>query len=167
MLDCWQNHSWVIAKSSRARNALVNGEVSQAVVLVQSDFKRGSFIAGLEFVQNFTEQAANLITAHHFLTADLLAHIIGFLSGDGGKEIVKEFGKAVGIGTVLELARLLRGKKPDEVKPVDPETVQLKKWNESATVNVNVYNMYGDSAIRAGLDKITSPLRQRKSTASS
>lgn len=137
-------------------NSLVNGDVSQASVLVQSDFKGGSFIAGLELVQNFTEQAANLITAHHFLTAGPLAAAIGLLSTDIGKEVVKDILKE----TVVGLFRRFTGKKPDEVKRVDPETVELKKGNESATVNVNVYNMYGDSAIRAGLDKITSPLRQ-------
>ena len=32
-------------------NAIINGRDSQAAVLVQSDFKQGSFVAGLEFVQ--------------------------------------------------------------------------------------------------------------------
>lgn len=137
-------------------NSLVNGDVSRAIVLVQSDFRGGSFIAGLELVQNFTDQAANLITAHHFLTAGPLAGAIGLLSTDIGKEVVKDILKE----TVVGLFKRWGGKKPDEVKPVDPETVELKRGNESVTVNVNVYNMYGDSAIRAGLDKITNPLRQ-------
>src|SRR5713101_7644268 len=60
-------------------NTIVNGEASQATVLVQSEFKAGSFVAGLELVQNITEQAAHLITTHEFLSAGALAGVIGFL----------------------------------------------------------------------------------------
>src|SRR5438876_7361135 len=63
-------------------NAILNGEASQAAVLVQSDFKTGSFVAGLELVQNISEQAAHLITGHHFLSAGALAGIIGFLPAE-------------------------------------------------------------------------------------
>lgn len=130
-------------------NALVNGDVSEASVLVQSDFKHGSFIAGLEFLQNFTEQATHLITAHQFLDAGALV----------GALFAREFVKDLAKETVVGLFRWLRGKKPDEVKPVDQETVAIKKDTETRNVNINVFHMYGDSAIRAGLDKVTRPLR--------
>src|SRR5947209_105903 len=130
-------------------NEIINGEVSRAVVLVQSDFKRGSFVAGLEFVQTFTQQAANLITAHRFLDAAPLVSQIGFLPADLAKEFIKDLAKE----TVIGLFKLFKGKKPDEVKRVDGDTLELKKGNDSTTVNINVFNMYGDSAIRDGLDK--------------
>jgi hypothetical protein len=50
-------------------NSIANGDVSQANVLVRSEFKGGSFIAGLELVQNFTEQVQHLITGHPFFDA--------------------------------------------------------------------------------------------------
>lgn len=137
-------------------NTIVNGEASQAAVLVQSDFKPGSFVAGLELVQNITEQAGHLITAHKFYSARALANLIGFLP----KELATEFAKELVKDTVIGLFRWLRGKKPDEVKPIDNDKVEIRSGNEVETVNVNVFNLYGDSAIRGGLDKLTSPLRE-------
>jgi len=137
-------------------NSIVNGEESIAAVLVQSEFRSGSFVAGLEFVQNITEQGAHLITAHQFLDARALIGLIGFLPADLAKEFVKEFTK----DTVIGLFRWLKGKKPDEVKPAGNDKVELKSGPDSTTVNVNVFNLYGDSAIRDGLDKVTKPLRE-------
>src|SRR6266852_560381 len=137
-------------------NALVNGEFSRASVLVQSDFRHGSFVAGLELVQNLTEQASSLITAHHFLSAGVLGSIIGFVPRDLMKEVAKDLAKE----TVIGLFKWLKGKKPDEAKPTSSGEMELKSGQESRVVNVNVYNLYGDSAIRAGLDRLTSPLRQ-------
>jgi hypothetical protein len=137
-------------------NEIVNGEVSRAVVLVQSEFKRGSFVAGLEFVQTFTEQAANLITSHQFWTAAPIVGLIGFVPVEFAKEVLKDLAKE----SVVALFKRFKGKKPDEVKRVDDNTVELKKGNEVTSVNVNVFNMYGDSAIRAGLEKVTRPLRE-------
>jgi len=137
-------------------NAVLNGEESQAAVLVQSDFKKGSFVAGLEFVQNISEHAAHLITSYHFLDATALGLLIGFVPAEVAKEFVKELAK----GTVIGLFKLLKGKSPDEVKKVDNDTVEVRSGRESMTVNTNVFNLYGDSAIRLGLEKLTSPLRQ-------
>lgn len=137
-------------------NSLVNGEESVAAVMVQSSFKSGSFIADLQFVQNTTEQAAHLITAHKFFDATALTGLIGFVPSEMAKEFVKEIVK----NTVIGLFRLFKGKKPDEVKPVGTDKVELKSGPVSTTVNVNVFNLYGDSAIRDALDKVTKPLRE-------
>jgi hypothetical protein len=136
-------------------NSIINGHESTASVLVRSEFKGGSFIAGLEFVQNVTAQGAQLITAHKFLGAGALAGLIGFLPSELAREFVKDFTKE----TVLSLFRWLRGKKPEDVKPVSDEKLELKSGQEIRAVNVNVFNLYGDSAIREGLDRLTRPLR--------
>ena len=60
-------------------NALANGEASEAVVLVESNFQKGSFDVNLQLVQNIVETARALITAHPFLTAGELAAAIGFI----------------------------------------------------------------------------------------
>lgn len=137
-------------------NYLVNGQESTASVLVQSEFKSGSFIAGLEFVQNVTEQGSRLITAHQFLGADGLIGLVGFLPSELAREVLKEFTK----DTVISLFRWLRGKRPDEVKPVGTDKVELKSGDDHRIVNITVYNMYGDTALRDGLDKLTKPLRE-------
>ena len=138
-------------------NSIMNGEESIAAVMVQSSFKSGSFIADLQFVQNITEQAVNLITAHQFQDARALAGMIGFLPPDLTREFLKEFTKE----TVIGLFRWLKGKKPDEVKPAGSGgQVEVKSGSEIRTVNINIVNLYGDAAIRDGLDKLTKPLRE-------
>lgn len=58
-------------------NAVVNGEASEAAVLVESNFRPGSFIVSLQFEQHVVETATRLIT-QHYLTAGSLAVLIGF-----------------------------------------------------------------------------------------
>jgi len=103
-------------------NAVLNGDASQAAVLVQSDFKHGSFVAGLELVQNVTEQGLSLITAHHFLNAAALAGLIGF----GPAEVMKELAKDIAKETVIGLFKWLKGKKPDAVKRIDNDGVEVR-----------------------------------------
>jgi hypothetical protein len=138
-------------------NAVLNGELSHAAVLVQSEFKHGSFIAGLELVQNLTQETTALITAsYHFLSAGAIAALVGFAPTEFAKELAKDLAKE----TVVGLFKWLRGKKPDEVKASGDDNIEVRSGRETKVVNINVFNLYGDSAIRAGLDKLTRPLRQ-------
>ncbi len=130
-------------------NAMVNGETSEATVLVQSEFKAGSFIAGLELVQNVAEQARHLITAHPFFDATGLAALIGFISKN--REAIRD--------SLLDLYKWLKGKKPDKAVQVG-NNVEVTLGQNKKTVASVVYNLYGDSAIRAALGRVTSPLRQ-------
>lgn len=132
----------------RFANAIANGEASEAAVLVESDFKAGSFIVNLQFEQHMIETAMNLITDHQFLTAGGLASLIGFVKS------------RVDLGeSLLDLWKWLRGKKPDKVTQIGNNTEIMLGANKKNVSNV-VYNMYGDSAIRAALGKTTEPLRR-------
>jgi len=82
--------------------------------------------------------------------------MIGFLTPELAKEFLKEFAKE----TVISIFRWLKGKKPDEVKRTGNGQVELKASGETKIVNINVFNLYGDSVIRDGLDKVTKPLRE-------
>jgi hypothetical protein len=124
--------------------------------MVESDFKHGSFVTALQLVQNISEQAANLITSHQYIGASGLASLIGFLPEELGKDFAKELAKE----TVIGLFKWLKRKKPDEVKPVENDNVEIKSGQETKTVSIQVYNLYGDTAIREGLDKLTRPLRE-------
>src|SRR5215472_12195577 len=66
----------------RRANEIANGEASEAAVLVESNFRSGSFIAGLQLEQH-VETAKHLITHHEFLTAGGLAALIGFIKNAG------------------------------------------------------------------------------------
>jgi hypothetical protein len=129
-------------------NAILNGEASQAVVLVESDFKRGSFVADLQFVQNILDQAQHLITGHPFYDASGIAGIIGLWKN---KEIRD---------SVIDLFKWLRGKKPDKTAPADNNNTEITLGQNKKTVNNVTVNLYGDSAIRSGLGHVTAALRQ-------
>jgi len=111
-------------------NQILNGEASEAVVLVQSDFKRGSFVVDVQLVQDVVEHARQLITAHPFLSAGSLAGIIGFISKN--KEAVKdslielykpEFG-----GQICETCRARRSlSTPNANGSAIPSPVSLRK----------------------------------------
>jgi hypothetical protein len=131
-------------------NQIVNGEASETVVLVESDFKRGSFVVNVQLVQDVVEHAKQLITAHPFLSASSLAGIIGFVSKN--KESAKE--------SLIELYKWLKGKKPDKLTPTGNNNFEITFGQNKKTVSAPVINMYGDSAIQAALEKLTNPLRQ-------
>ena len=84
----------------RRAKEIANGEASEAAVLVESEFRAGSFIAGLQLEQHLIESAKDLITHHEFLTAGGLATLIGFIKK--GESLV-------------DLWKWLSGKKPDKV----------------------------------------------------
>lgn len=132
----------------RFANAVANGDASEARVLVESDFKAGSFIVTLQFEQNLIETATNLITDHAFLTASGLAALIGFLKN--GEELAE---------SLIDLWKWLRGKKPDKVNKSGDNTEVTFGVNKKTVSNV-VYNLYGDLAIRAAFGKAIEPLRR-------
>lgn len=131
-------------------NAILNGEASEAVVLVESDFKRGSFVTGLDLVQNIADQARHLITAHPFLDATGLATIIGFVWKN--KEAVKD--------SLIELFKWLRGKNPDKTLQVGDNNTEITFGVNKKIVNNLTLNLYGDPGIREGLSRLTGPLRE-------
>ena len=130
-------------------NAILNGEGSLAAVLVQSEFKHGSFIAGLEFAQTLVADAQRLFSAHPLLDAGGLVSIIGFVWKK--REIIE---------TVLDLLKRLQGEKPSEVTKVDGNSVNLKMGdNNNIVVNNIAYQLSQDSGIAQGFRRVTSPLR--------
>lgn len=128
----------------RRANDIANGEASEATVFVESNFKAGSFTAGLQLEQHIIETARNLITHHEFLTAGGLAALIGFIKK--GESLV-------------DLWKWLKGKKPEKVTQVGNNT-EITFGPNKKTVNNVVHNFYGDSAIRAAFGRATEPLRQ-------
>jgi len=145
LADSLIGYSEVFART----NAIVNGEVSEAAVLVQSEFRAGSFIAGLELVQNIAEHARHLITAHPFFDATGLAALIGFITKN--REAVRD--------SLIDLYKWLKGEKPDKAVQVGDNNTEITLGQNKKTVNNVVYNLYGDVAIRSALERLTSPLR--------
>lgn len=137
----------------RRANAIVNGPASEAAVRVRSEFRHGSFIVDLQFIQTVLEHGQTLITAYRFVDAAGLAALIGigWMKRDKIKEIAE---------SLLDLFKLFKGKKPEKVTPVGNNNVELTLGQKKTVVNVHIERMYGDSAIRQALAHATAPLRR-------
>ena len=131
----------------RRANVVINGEASEAAVLVESKFEPGSFIVNLQLDQHLIETAANFITHHQFLTPASLASAIGLIKRT-------EWGE-----TLIDVWKWLKGKRPDEVSQTGNNTEITLGTNRKTVRNV-VYHLYGDSAIRAALGQTIEPLRR-------
>lgn len=131
----------------RRANAVINGEASEAVVLVESNFTPGSSIVNLRFDQHLIEAATTFITHHQFFTALSLVSAIGLIKRT-------EWGE-----TLIDIWKWLKGQKPDEVAQTGNNT-EITLGANKKTVSSVVYNLYGDSAIRSALGQATEPLRR-------
>lgn len=127
-------------------NEVTNGEMSTATVLVRADFKQGSFIASVRLVQTIADAASQFITSHPFVDAGGLASVIGFIARDTLKE------------SLIGLYKWLRGGSPERAVRVG-ENIEITCGQNKKTVSNVVYNLYGDSAIREGLARLTGPMR--------
>ena len=130
-------------------NGIVNGPTSTASVLVQSDFKTGSFVVELQLVHDIVGEIGRLIGRHPAASATVLAVIIGFIRGD--HETIKE--------SLIDLFKWLKGRKPDSSTSIDNTNVEVTLGQNRKVVSTQVFNLYGDSAIRSALEKLTAPLR--------
>jgi hypothetical protein len=126
-------------------NELANGEASEAVVLVESNFQKGSFDVNLQLVQNIVETAKALITAHPFLTAGELAAAIGFISSK------RE--------SLMSVLKWLKGEKPEKITQTGNE-VELVLLGQKKTITNTVNIFLNDPLLRDALRRTVQPLRQ-------
>jgi hypothetical protein len=126
-------------------NSLANGEASEAVVLVESNFQKGSFDVNLQLVQNIVENAKALITAHPFLSAGELAAAIGFL-----------WSKRESMMSVL---KWLKGEKPERVTQTG-NNVELVLFGQKKTITNTVNIFLNDPLMRDAIRRTVQPLRQ-------
>jgi hypothetical protein len=124
-------------------NDLLNGEDSEAVVFVQSEFRKGSFIVDLQLVQTISEHARQLISAHPILDSAGISSALGL--GWQHKETIKD--------GLVGLYKWLKGKKPDSALSVGDSTEVTFGVNKKTVTN-NVFHLYGDEAIRQGMSKL-------------
>jgi hypothetical protein len=130
----------------RRANQLVNGDASEAVVLVESNFKTGSFDVDLQLIQNVLENAKALITAHPFLNAAELAAAIGFLWSK------RE--------SLIKILKWLKGEKPERITQ-SGNNFEIVMFGQKRTVSNTVNLFLGDAQIRDALARAVQPLRHR------
>ena len=130
-------------------NELLNGEVSEAVVLVQAEFRKGSFIVDLQLVQTVVESAKQLISAHSILDSAGLVSALGFAWSS--RSDIKD--------GVIDLIKWLKGKKPDSTLSLG-SSIEVTLGANKKIVTNNVYNLYGDEAIRHGFGNLVTGLNR-------
>ncbi|MBZ5628496.1 MAG: hypothetical protein LAO06_06470 [Acidobacteriia bacterium] len=130
----------------RRANELANGEASQAVVFVESDFKTGSFDVTVQLVQTLIENAKSLITAHPFLSAAELAAAIGLVVWHKRESLIG-------------VLKWLRGHKPDKVTQVG-NNFDLVLFGQKKTVSNTINVFLNDPQLRQALGRAVQPLRE-------
>jgi len=121
-------------------DTIVNGKKSEASIRVDAKFERGSFDVLLQLAQGLLGQAQGIIS--NLKTAFELAVLLGIIHKSG---------------SLIDLLKFLRGKKPDKVVKGD-ETVDIELNGVKKTVNHITFNMYGDETIRKALRNGTAAL---------
>lgn len=128
-----------LATAMGRTSRILYGDETRVRLEVQADFEKGSF--GIEFFA--VASAVDLLPA---LTLEQL-YQIGMILGAGGLG-----------GGVIGLLRWLRGRKPKSVDRKGDTVVIQNQDGETQTINLNVYNVYGDPQVRGGLASVTRPL---------
>jgi hypothetical protein len=127
-------------------NELANGRASEATVLVESDFRAGSFDVSLQLVQELLETAKSLITGHPFLSAVDLAAAIGLLAWHNRNSLI-------------EVLKWLGGKRPERVEQIG-NNFELVLFGQKKTVSNTVNIFLNDPQMRAALARAVTPLHQ-------
>ena len=130
-------------------NQILNGPDSRAVVLVEADFKRGSFVVDLRVVQEIVGQAMKLIEDYPYASALTLAVILGLIIPNKN---VRD--------SLFGLIKSLKGEKPAKVTPIAGNNFELTLGQNKKTVIGPVMHLYGDSAVREALRQFTRPLQE-------
>jgi hypothetical protein len=125
-------------------NYVVNGEGSEAAVLVQANFKAGSFVAELQFIQELSLQASQFLHPHPIFSAAELAALIGLIWKNKD--------------SLFELFRWLKGRRPEKVVQTG-NSVEVTFGQNKKTVTNITFQCFGDSAVKAAISKLVSPLK--------
>ncbi|MER9413660.1 hypothetical protein [Mesorhizobium sp. M0589] len=130
-----------------AANRTLNGPDAPKISVNVVATAPGSFEIVLDVVQSLYEHARSLLVGDDVAAALNLTGLI-FLGG------------SVGTSLVL-LIRKLRGRKPDRIERLSPDTVRLTIDGESLDVPMELLRLYQDLAVRKALEGVVSePLKK-------
>ncbi len=121
-------------------NRLLNGDKAQITVHVRADFKRGSFDVALLLI--LFDQAKSILLSDQYKTT---------------KEIILLL---FGRGSLAELIKVLRGRRPAAVSTLPNGTVKVEIGNTYIEVHGDVMRLYGNSAVRESMQGIVRPLER-------
>ena len=112
-----------------------------------SAIREGSFEVGLEVVQPFLQQVANLLQAAPS-AADEILRIIGISSVKDAADLTAT------VGSLLVLLKVLRGRKPDSTEQININTVQINIGNDAIKARGEVVELYKRDGVRNAIQDI-------------
>lgn len=135
-----------VGKLFEAANAALNGEEAQTKIHVKA-LNAGSFEITFQVLQSIPSHILSILTGN-FVTA---AANLGGLIGLG----------ATGIASLIFIIKKFKGKDPDNIIPLDENTVRLQFGDEIIDVPLNVLKLMRDLGVRESLQKIVEePLKR-------
>lgn len=123
-------------------NFLMNGDRATIKLEVRA-LDSGSFEIWLEMSQSLYEQAAQ------FLTGDFVTSALNL------KELI--FGGGISLWV---LYKFLKGKKPDKLEKLDPESIRITIDGQSQVFPLKLLRLYEDMAIRQAVEDMLQPLEK-------
>lgn len=130
-----------------AANRTLNGPDAPKISVNVVATAPGSFEIVLDVIQSFYEQARSMLVGDDVTAALNLTGLI-FLGGTVG-------------GSLILLIKKLRGRKPDRIERLSPDTVRLTIDGESIDVPLQLLRLYQDIAVRKALEGVVSdPLKK-------
>jgi hypothetical protein len=137
----------------KSANAILNGDSSSVSVLVESDFRKGSFEISLILDQSLIDQVKNLLPGHEVVGA---AGLVGVIFGVAAKadKIISSF---------MAVWKLLKGEAPKEIINNDSSglTIIVSGDGNKIQVEANAAKIYESVAARKSAEKILAPVGKR------
>jgi hypothetical protein len=123
-----------------AANRTLNGTSAPKITVNVVATAPGSFEIVLDVIQTFYEQARSLLVGEDVTAAINMTSLIFLGTGAGGG--------------LIYLTKRLRGKKPDRVEKISPDTVRLTIDGESMDVPFDLLRLYQDIAVRKAVEGV-------------
>jgi hypothetical protein len=130
-----------------AANRALNGSDAPPISVNVQATKQGSFEIDLTVIQTLLESAKT------FLSGDWVTAAMHL------KELV--FGGVMSTFGLIALIKKLRGRKPDRIEKVSPDTVRLTIDGQSFDIPLNMLRLYQDVAVRLAYENLVAiPLQK-------
>jgi len=134
----------------QSSNRVLNGSNASLAVKVRSDFEAGSFQIYFELVQSMASQAHMFVTGDQLNSASDIARYVGLIL----------MGAPPGILSLLQLIKMLKGRKPRVEKTLPGGMVQLSFGdNAHADVKIEVITLLSDPQVQRAAADVMKPLR--------
>lgn len=128
-------------------NRVLNGESAKVKVVVNSDFKKGSFVVSLDVVQNLIDAAKSFLEIQTCMSAE---------------DIVKLLGLGSGAVSLIQAIKWLRGREVENLTIIETGKVRIvaKGDHDSIDILETTARLFQDRPVREAVEGLVRPLEQ-------